>query len=188
MLTLLECFEKLKKLPLAKTIIIKYEDDLAKIKFPYYMKVSLAEHKLEKKAVLKIENIEEAKSNYSNLKKQFQKNPIIIQEQIQGVEMIIGLKEDKIFEKLLLIGFGGTNAEILKDIQFLAIPASKEEILEAVSSLKLYDTLHKRKKYAIDKFIDLAYEVSKLNFKELDLNPVILTEDKAVIVDARGRI
>jgi len=186
MKTLLETFEKMKKLPLAKTILIKSEQDLIKISFPYYMKVSLAEHKLEKKAVSKIENKEQAIDEYNRLKKQFSKNPIIIQEQISGVEMILGLKEDPTFGKLLLIGFGGTNAEVLKDVQFLAIPVSKEEILNAISHLKLYQSLHQRKEYAVDKFVELAYEVSKLNFKELDLNPVILTENKAVIVDSRG--
>lgn len=186
MKTLLECFEKLKNLPIAKTIVIKSDDDLTKIKFPYYMKVSLAEHKLEKKAVQKIENPKEAESNYFRLKKQFPKSSIVIQEQINGIEMILGLKEDKIFGKLLLIGFGGTNAEVLKDVEFRALPISKEEILKAVSELKLYATLYQRKKYAIDKFVELAHEVSKQSFKELDLNPVILTEEKAFIVDARG--
>jgi len=186
MKTLLECFEKLKNLPIAKTIPIKFENDLTRISFPYYMKVSLSEHKIEKKAVLRIENIEEAKINYNRLKKQFPKIPIVIQEQVIGIEMILGLKEDRVFGKLLLIGFGGTNAEILKDVEFRAIPLNREDILKAISQLKLYASLYQRKKYAINKFVDLAYEVSKLNFKELDLNPVILTEEKAVIVDARG--
>ena len=39
---------------------------------------------------------------------------------------------------------------------------------------------------AIDKFVELAYKVSKLNLKELDLNPVVLTEENAYIVDARS--
>ena len=186
MKTLLECFEKMKKLPLAKTLVVKSDNDLEKISFPYYIKVSIGEHKLEKKAVLRIENLNDAKLAYSKLKKEFQKKPILIQEQIIGTEMILGLKEDKVFGKLLLIGFGGTNAEVLKDVQFRAPPVSKEEILEALNQLKLYPSLNLRKKHAIDKFIDLAFEISKLNFKELDLNPVILNEKEAVIVDARG--
>jgi len=186
MKTLLECFKKLNKLPLAKTITINSEKDLFKIPFPYYMKVSISGHKLEKKAVLKIESESSAKKEYLRLKKQFSNNPIVIQEQISGVEMIIGIKEDKTFEKLLLIGFGGSNAEVLKDVQFRSIPVNKEEILKAVSQLKLYPTLYKRKKYAVDKFVNLVYEISKMDFKELDLNPVILTEDNCVIVDARG--
>lgn len=186
MKTLLECFEKMKKLPLAKTIVVKSNSDLIKINFPYYMKASLGEHKLEKKAVLRIENLEEAKKNYLQLSKEFKKTPILIQEQVIGTEMILGLKEDKVFGKLFLIGFGGINAEVLKDVQFRSVPLNKEEILKAISGLKLYPALFQRKKHAIDKFVDLAYEVSKLNFNELDLNPIILNEKDAVIVDARG--
>jgi hypothetical protein len=186
MKTILECFEKMKKLPLAKTIQVKTESDLTKVPFPCYMKASLSEHKLEKKAVIRIEEKNSAIKEYNRLKKDFPKVPVIIQEQSIGTEMILGLKQDNVFGKLLLIGFGGTNAEVLKDVTFRATPVSREEIGKALSQLKLYPTLFKRKKHNIESFIDLAYEVSKLDFKELDLNPVILNEKSSVIVDARG--
>jgi acetate---CoA ligase (ADP-forming) len=182
---LLESFEILKNLPIAKTIRLKSEKDLDKLKFPYYMKASISGHKLEEKAVLRCENESQAKNNFLFLKKKFNNTEIVIQEQIIGTEMIIGLKEDKVFGKLLLIGFGGSNAEILKDVEFRAVPLTKTEISEALSSLKLYPILYKRKKHAVDKFIDLAYKVSLLKLNELDLNPVILNEEKAIIVDAR---
>jgi ATP-grasp domain len=127
-----------------------------------------------------------AKKEYLRLKKQFPNSPIIIQEQIIGTEMIIGLKKDVVFGTLLLIGFGGTNAEVIKDVQLRSIPVDKVEIKNSLSQLKLYETLFKRKKHAIDKFVDLAYEVSKLPLDELDLNPVILNEKGAFIVDARS--
>jgi hypothetical protein len=182
---LIESFEILKKFPIAKTKIIEKESDLECLPFPYFMKVSIPEHKTEKKALLKCNNISEAKTSFSCLRKKFSSEKIVIQEAIDGVEMIIGLKEDPVFDKILLIGFGGTFVETLKDIQFRVTPISKDEIKKALESLKLYPSLFKRKKYAIDKFIDLAYNVSKIDLKELDLNPVILTEKSAVIVDAR---
>lgn len=188
MLTILQCFEKMKKLPLSKTIEIKSETDLKKISYPYYMKASLGEHKLEKKAVLRIENESQAIKEYSRLKKEFPKVPIIIQEQVVGTEMIIGLKEDQVFGKLLMIGFGGTNAEVLKDVSFRSLPVNKNEIKKALEELKLYPTLFKRHIYDIDSFINLCFEVTKLPFKELDLNPVILNEKGSYIVDARGEL
>lgn len=188
MLTILECFKKLKGLPLVRTVEIKNQPDLSKISFPYYMKVSLAEHKLEKKAVIKIENIASAKSNYERLKKEFKNIPILIQPQVNGVEMILGLKQDAAFGTLLMIGIGGTNAEVLKDVVFRSTPVSKQEIRSAIESLKFYEILYKRNKCNIEKLIDLAYEVSKQKFKELDLNPVIVNEKEALIIDARGSI
>jgi hypothetical protein len=185
MKNLIESFEILKKLPIARAKIIEKESDLEFIPFPYFMKVSIPEHKTEKKALIKCNNISESKTSFSCLRKKFPNEKIVIQEEIDGVEMIIGLKKDPVFDKILLIGFGGISVETLKDIQFRVIPVSKDEIKKALEGLKLYPSLFKRKKYAIDKFIDLAYIVSKLDLKELDLNPVILTEKSAIIVDAR---
>jgi len=89
---------------------------------------------------------------------------------------------------LLLIGFGGTFTEIVKDISFCALPANKKDIEEMIKQLKLYNVLISRKKYAVDKLISLAEKFSKQDFREADLNPVILTEKDAFIVDARIEI
>jgi acetate---CoA ligase (ADP-forming) len=185
MLDLISSFKVLKGFPVAKTKTVKSQKDLTGIKFPYFMKASISGHKLEKKAVARINNLDEAKKFFSHLEKNFRGSDVIIQEEIDGIEMVIGLKEDKVFGKLLLVGFGGSNIEILKDIAFRALPLSKEDIKSAVVGLRLYPSLYKRKKYATSKFIDLAYKVSRLPVKEMDLNPVVLTEKNAVIVDAR---
>jgi hypothetical protein len=185
MKTLIESFVILKKFNIADTRIIERVAELGEIEFPYYMKVSISGHKTESKGIFRCKNLGEAEVAFATLKKKFPGEKIIIQEEIIGLEMVIGLKRDPVFGKLLMIGFGGTNLEVLKDIQFLATPVSKIEIKKAVNNLKQFDCLCKRKNYAIDKFVDLAYEVSKLDIKELDLNPVILTEKKAIIVDAR---
>ena len=89
----------------------------------------------------------------------------------------------------MLVGFGGINAEVLKDVSFRALPVDKEEIKKMVEELKLFPTLITRKKYAVDKFVDLIEKVGELAIKskiqKMDLNPVILTEKDAWIVDAR---
>ena len=65
MLTLVECLKIMKNFPVANYFIVNYYSDLLKLNFPYYMKVSLAEHKLEKNAVFKINNIKEAKIKFN---------------------------------------------------------------------------------------------------------------------------
>jgi hypothetical protein len=47
--------------------------------------------------------------------------------------------------------------------------------------------LHKRKKFAISKLVELLEKVSLIEneISEMDLNPVIVTEKEALIVDAR---
>lgn len=185
MLSLLKIFKKLEKkgLPLAKTIVVSSEKDLGKLEFPYFMKISIAGHKLSQGGVVKVSDINEAKEKFSKLKKRFAGEKIVIQEAVDGVEMVLGLKEDKVFGKVLMIGSGGSNIEEKGDVGFRAIPVSRDEILDVVKDLKDYNLI---KNKDIKGFVNLALKVSKLDFKELDLNPVFIFQGKVVIVDARG--
>lgn len=185
MLNLLDSFKHLGKLPVAKHLIVKSESDLSSLNFSYWLKVNLSEHKVEKGAVIKCSNLEQARDNLKLLRKKFPTETIIMQESVEGIELVLGIKQDKAFGKLLMLGFGGTSIEIVKDITFTTAPSEKREIEKALSSLKLYPSLVTRKKYALDKFIDLAEKVSNLELKEADFNPVILNESSAVIVDSR---
>lgn len=187
MLDLLNSFNLLKNLPIAKFKIIESKSDLSKLNFPYWMKASVPGHKTESRAVLKCSNLKEAELNYLKLRQNFHSN-VIIQESVDGIEMILGLKEDKVFGKLLLIGAGGIFTESMKDVSFRALPVKKQEIGKMLQDLKLYPALSLRKKYALDKFVTLAERISQLQVRELDLNPVILNEDDAVIVDARASV
>lgn len=201
LLSLSESFSLLKGLNIAKHKVITQEKEL-EWTFPYYMKIDSGEHKTELKGVRLCKNIEEARKNFKEMQKIISASSkskdfemkriakrIVLQEVRDGREMIIGIKEDKVFGRLLLVGFGGINAEVLKDVSFRALPIDKEEIGKMIEELKLYQSLVKRKRYAIEKFVDMIAEVSKIaekqKIKEMDLNPVILDEKDAWIVDAR---
>ena len=185
MLNLIDSFKLLKGATISNYKIVKSEKDLDSLNFPYYMKVSVSGHKTELGGMKKCNNLDEAKKNFKEMRKNFAKEDIIMQEPVDGVEIILGIKEDNVFGKLLLIGFGGIFAESVKDISFRALPIERSEIEKMIKELKLYPVLVSRKKFAIDKFVDLAEKVSKLNIKEADFNPVILNEKDAFIVDAR---
>jgi len=188
MLDLINSFKLLKGLPIAQWKVVKNEKSLIALKFPYYMKVSIPEHKAEKKGVFRCETLEEARKNYRQMKKHFPGKRIIVQEEKRGKEMVLGLKNDEVFGKTFMIGFGGVDIEAVRDVSFRAMPLNKDEIIDMLKELKGYKALIRREPYALKKFIDLAYKVSKLRFSELDLNPVILNEKEAIIVDARIRI
>lgn len=184
MLDLISSFKLLDKLPIAKYKVIETQKDLTKISFPYFMKASIPSHKTEENAVVKCSSFEQAKENYLELRQRFH-SKVIIQEEVEGTEMILGLKEDRVFGRLLMMGFGGINAEVLKDISFRALPVDRFEITKMLRELRLFPSLVTRKKFALDKFINITEQISKLNFKEMDLNPIILNENNASIVDAR---
>jgi len=190
MLSLLDSFENLEKakLPIAKYQLVKNEHDLKKLQFPIWLKANVEGHKLELGAVVKANSFKEAEAVLKELRKKFPQEAIIAQEQVSGIEIILGLKEDKVFGKLLAIGFGGTFTEIVKDISFRALPVDKKEIEKQIKELKLYPALVSRKKYAVSKLISLADKLANSEFKEVDLNPVIVTEKDALIIDARIEI
>lgn len=185
MLKLVESFEKLKKISIAKYKVIIKEEDLKEFGFPCYLKVSAPIHKTDEGGVIKCNDFEQAKKEYQKLKKKFKNFEIIVQEAIEGIEMIIGVKQDEVFDRVLMVGFGGIHAESIKDVSFRAIPVDKAEIKNMLLELKGSESLYKRKKYAIKKLIKLIEKVSKINVDEMDLNPVIVNEKKAIVVDAR---
>lgn len=184
MLSPIDSFNMLKKFPIAKYKTINSPEDL-NFEFPFWLKADISGHKTEEKAVLKCRNKKEAEENFKFLRKKFKTDKIIMQESVDGIEMIIGLKEDRVFSRLLMIGFGGIQAEVAKDVSFRALPVDKKEIEKMIHELKMFPALITRKKYALSKFVDLAEKVSWMNVKEMDLNPVVVSENEAVIIDAR---
>lgn len=195
LLDLENSFEELKSLPTAKYLVLpinadvsRFEDKILKQKFPCWIKLNSSEHKLKLQAVKKVLNPEELKAEYKKLQKQFPGKKFIIQENIEGTEIIAGIKQDKTFGKVLLLGTGGSLAEIIKDVQFRILPLEKSEIEQALKELKIYRILQE-KNANINSLVKLIEDFSKLALKkeieEADLNPIIVNEKQALIVDAR---
>ena len=51
---------------------------------------------------------------------------ILVQKQVQGVELLLGLKRDPQFGPVLVAGAGGIYTEILKDIARGLVPLTRE--------------------------------------------------------------
>ena len=190
MLSLKEGFEFLKELPLARWKVVNSLNELDKFEFPCFLKSDVIGHKTELGAVLKCNNLEEAKHNFKKLKQKFPNDLIILQEASEGIEMIIGLKQDKVFGKLLVVGFGGIFAEVKKDVSFRALPVSKSDVVSMIRELKGFEVFSARgKKYDLDKFYKLVEKGAdigiKKDIKELDLNPVMLSDKDVRVVDVR---
>ena len=186
----LKSFEILKGVPMARFRVVTQEKDLVSFPFPYFLKADVGEHKTDVGAVAKCEDLEHAKATLKWIHKKFPENKIIVQESFEGIEMIVGVKSDEAFGKLLLVGFGGIFAEVKKDVSFRALPVSRKDIEEMVSGLNGFKVFSARgKKYDLAKFYSLVEKVAQIaekkDLKELDLNPVIVGEKKSLAVDAR---
>ena len=119
---------------------------------------------------------------------------ILLDEMVEGVEVIVGAKGDPQFGTIVVVGIGGTSVEIYKDVAIRMAPVSKEEALGAIESLKGGKILSGyRGREAIDKesLAALIMSFSKMAFNlsdevdSIDLNPVLCSNERAVIADAR---
>ena len=164
--------------------LIKYSKKLG---FPVVLKNPDILNKNEKNAVRV--NVYENKLDYEydNLKA---KN-VLVQKQLKGHELLIGIKKDKVFGHVIAFGIGGIFTEVLKEVSFRVLPVNKKEIISLIKENKAYNLLNSRGKNISTKNIEgIILKLSKLiekhpNIQELDINPMIAEKNKVEIVDAR---
>ena len=189
----IESFNILKGIPMVKFEVVTKFEDLNKFNFPYFLKADVVGHKSEIGAVVKCNNIEEAKNKLRKMHLKFPKNKIIVQESFEGIEMIVGIKNDEVFGKLLMVGLGGIFAEVKRDVSFRALPVTRKDIVLMIKGLNGLEIFRARgKNYDLGKFVKLIEKVvslsDKLDIEELDLNPVIVGEKDSRVVDARVKL
>ena len=164
--------------------------------YPIVMKVSSNKiiHKSDVKGVIvDIRNDKELSEAFNQIRKIKGFNGVLIHEYLEGNALLLGLKYDETFGHVVAIGSGGIYTEILKDITFRICPIAKEDALEMLRELKIYKILNGyRGKEAVnfDKLSNLLVNLSRLplkfkTIKELDINPLIVSEKFAKIADAR---
>jgi acetate---CoA ligase (ADP-forming) subunit beta len=120
-------------------------------------------------------------------------NGVLIQKQLKGRELIMGMKRDAQFGPVIIFGVGGVFVEILKDVSRRIAPLTKKDakdMIEEIHSKRILDDFRGDK--AVDKkqLVDILLKLSKLTIKEkeieeIDFNPVISNSRISLIVDAR---
>jgi len=123
----------------------------------------------------------------------------LVQEMAQsGKEVILGMATDPKFGPILMFGMGGKYVEIIKDIAFRVMPVTDVDAREMVENIKSYPLLEGVRgeervdiEFVVEGIERLAQMVNDFpEIIELDMNPVVVTTDRATsrIVDARIRI
>jgi acetate---CoA ligase (ADP-forming) len=181
--------------------------------FPVAMKATSEDlaHKTDFKALqLDIRTITEFEEKYKDLKEVITKTTgnvapkILVQEMIdKKLEFFIGANREggiDIYEKdglgfghLLAIGQGGIYTEVYEDIRHILVPECKEKIdaiLSKTKVSKIIDGYRGKPPLAREKIVELIMNIQKLlvSYPEIismDINPVMVTEDRAVVVDAK---
>ncbi len=113
-----------------------------------------------------------------------------------GVELIVGVVNDRSFGPVVACGAGGTGAELIDDIAVRITPLTDLDAREMLRSLRTFPLLEGYRgaeRCDIQAIEDVLLRVSAMveahpEIVELDCNPLIATPAGAVIVDARVRV
>nr|WP_321486301.1 GNAT family N-acetyltransferase [uncultured Draconibacterium sp.] len=186
------------------------EDEAGKIAeekgYPVVLKIYSPDiiHKSDVGGVaLNIENEEMVRATFRNMvKTAAEKRPeakiegVTVQKMVDtrdGIELIVGTKKDPVFGTVMLVGMGGTTAELFKDQRLEFPPLNEHLARQMLKSLKLYPLLKGWRGDApknIDKLIEVLIRMSYLaadypEIEELDINPLIVTPEDVIALDAR---
>jgi len=112
----------------------------------------------------------------------------------RGQECIVGLVRDRQFGPVVMFGLGGVFVEVLKDVSFRVVPLTDLDLEEMVREIRGYSVLEGIRGELpkdVGALKDIIARVAQIGLdlpevKELDLNPVIVHERGASIVDARA--
>ena len=118
---------------------------------------------------------------------------ILVQKQVQGVELLMGLKRDPQFGPVLVAGAGGIYTEVLKDVARALVPVNREMAVHLLNSLKISPILKGVRGQTgvdLDGLAAALVNLSRLavdypEIRELDLNPVVATPEGCWCVDCR---
>jgi acetyltransferase len=197
-------------IPVTKPYLARTADqavEIAKrIGFPVVMKIHSPQitHKTDVGGVLlNIANEQAVREGFEKLVRRAQeKRPdaqilgCTVQQMVSypnSFELIIGTKRDPVFGSVIMVGMGGVAAEVFRDYA-LALPPLNETLarraLESLKSWPLLRGYRGRPGVNIDKLIEVLMRFSYLvadypEIKELDVNPLLVTPEDVIALDAR---
>jgi len=153
--------------------------------------------------ILNIQNSKQATAVYHTMIKEVSKKMpdakiegVTIQPMIKmsdSIELILGIKKDKIFGTVILVGAGGITAELFADRSLGFPPLNERLARRMLEELKIWPLLNGyrgRKPVNLDKLIEVIIRLSYLaadysEIKELDINPLLVSNSKIIALDAR---
>lgn len=114
-----------------------------------------------------------------------------VQEQVEGLEVALGVKNDPQFGPMIMVGLGGIYVEALKDVSFGIPPISEQQaeyMIETLQSNEIFEGMRGEQdvkepvKDAIIRLGKLALD-NHNKLESLEVNPLIVKGDKAYVSD-----
>ena len=170
------------------------------IGFPVAIKLIAAEvvHKTESGAVvLGLKSAEEVQAEGQKLlTKTLGRGHLLIQQMVQGTEVLIGARTDPQYGPFLIVGLGGIFVEVLKDVAIRLLPVDELEARAMVRELRGYKVLQGVRGQGprdIDALVKAMVGLSDIfaahrNYlSDMEINPIMVRPQGqgAVAVDVR---
>ena len=190
-------------LPVTREELVNSPEDLHKaadkIGYPVVIKGCSADiaHKTEKGLIrVDVRNEQEATAAYTEITaamKSTSNGAVLVQQFVKGQrELVIGLTRDPQFGPCVMFGLGGIFTEILKDTAFRVAPLEKQDALDMMQEIKARKILEAIRGMAAadqDMLADILMTIGKIGIeneriKEIDINPLIISNGKPIAVDA----
>jgi acetyl-CoA synthetase (ADP-forming) len=195
-------------IPVVKTLLCHSAREAAQaalsIGYPVAMKVVSTDiiHKSDiGGVVLNIENANSLTRAYRDIMKTVKAkqpsaviNGVAVQAMAgKGTEVIVGVTKDPQFGPVIMFGLGGILVELLKDISFRIVPINRRDATEMIQEIKGFPLLNGYRGQPAADLVALENIILKVaalvetrpEIRELDLNPIIVDAEGAVVVDAR---
>lgn len=179
--------------------LVAPEQGVEAVNLPYPLALKVCSsriiHKSEVGGVaLGINDQRQLREQLKAMRKRFPGEDLLIETMGKGeVEIIVGLTRDRAFGLAVMVGLGGVFAEVLGDVAFRVLPISKidaQDMLRQLRSTKILEG-YRGMKVNKEALLDLLLKVSTMGteleelIEQLDLNPVLLGEKSAIVVDAK---
>ena len=157
------------------------------IGFPVAVKLIAAEvvHKTESGAVvLGLKSAEEVQAEGQKLlTKTLGRGHLLIQEMVQGTEVLIGARTDPQYGPFLMVGLGGIFVEVLKDVAIRLLPIDAREAGDMLKELRGYQVLEGvrgQKPRDIDGLVRAMVGLSEIfaahrnDLSDMEINPIMV--------------
>ena len=179
-------------IPVAPHTVARAPDFAHAIPYPVAMKVLDAEHKTEAGGVaLDLQNQEQLLEKIAR----WGKKAVLVQKMERGLaEAIVGYRDDPVVGPLILVGAGGTLAELYRDYSLALAPVTAEEAERMIERVKGLATIRgyrnlprgdvKALARAVSDFSRLAL-IAGRPVAEAEINPLMVKAHGVVAVDAR---
>ena len=194
------------KIPTIKTLVAKTPKEAAtaasKLGYPVVLKILSPQITHKSKAegvILNVWSPEQVQASFKELVERVRKykpkakiQGVVVQPMIQKkrCEIFIGSKKDPYFGSVIVFGMGGIDVELLEDVTIGFPPLNQVLARRLMEQAAVYKFLrlsgcsvNASLEEILVKFSQLVIDFPEI--KEVDINPIIVSESDAVAVDAR---